>query len=133
MTYSWYIGVAGDLKLTDLIAGLGDSKIKLGASRKTLEKLERKAAPVSAPLPGPIRQRQERKAGCVAVFVKCGALELGHFLEYGKAVHLIDYRSRRSDLCSNAEAVRLLMHITHQILPSCISFYFHFIPSSRQV
>ncbi|PSC76740.1 U3 small nucleolar RNA-associated 14-like protein A isoform A [Micractinium conductrix] len=53
----------GELSVADLIAGLGDSKAKLGAVRKTLERLEKKAAPVSAPLPGPIRQRQERRAG----------------------------------------------------------------------
>ena len=53
----------GELTLTDLIAGLGDSKAKLGAARKALERLEKKATPVSAPLPGPVRQRQERKAG----------------------------------------------------------------------
>lgn len=54
---------AGELTVGDLIAGLGDSKAKLGAARKALERLEKKAAPVAAPLPGPIRQRQERKAG----------------------------------------------------------------------
>lgn len=48
----------------DLIAGLGDSKGKLGAARKALERLEKKGQPVAAPLPGPIKQRQERKAGC---------------------------------------------------------------------
>lgn len=53
--------------MADLIAGLGDSKAKLGAVRKTLERLEKKAAPVAAPLPGPIKQRQERKAGCVGL------------------------------------------------------------------
>lgn len=51
------------MTLADLIAGLGDSRAQLGAARKTLEKLEKKAAPVAAPLPGPIRDRQERKAG----------------------------------------------------------------------
>lgn len=56
-------GGGGDLTLTDLISGLGDSKSKLGAARKALERLEKRATPVSAPLPGPIRQRQERKAG----------------------------------------------------------------------
>ena len=50
----------GELTVSDLIAGLGDSRSKLGAARKVLEK---KAAPVAAPLPGPILQRQERKAG----------------------------------------------------------------------
>ncbi|KAK9806336.1 hypothetical protein WJX72_010623 [[Myrmecia] bisecta] len=54
---------AGELTIADLVGGLGDSKRKLGAARKTLEKLDKKAEPVAAPLPGPIRQRQERKAG----------------------------------------------------------------------
>lgn len=53
----------GELTVSDLIAGLGDGKGKLGAARKALERLEKKAAPVAAPLPGPIQQRQERKAG----------------------------------------------------------------------
>lgn len=56
----------GELTVSDLIAGLGDGKGKLGAARKALERLEKKAAPVAAPLPGPIQQRQERKAGWVA-------------------------------------------------------------------
>jgi len=51
------------LTLADLISGLGEGSTKLGPARKTLERLEKKAAPISAPLPGPIRQRQERKAG----------------------------------------------------------------------
>ncbi|KAI3427018.1 hypothetical protein D9Q98_006960 [Chlorella vulgaris] len=53
----------GELTMADLIQGLGDSKGKLGAARKALERLERRTAPVAAPLPGPIKQRQERKAG----------------------------------------------------------------------
>ncbi|PRW50835.1 U3 small nucleolar RNA-associated 14-like protein A [Chlorella sorokiniana] len=61
--YNLPAATGGELTVADLIAGLGDSKAKLGAARKTLERLEKKAAPVSAPLPGPIRQRQERKAG----------------------------------------------------------------------
>jgi U3 small nucleolar RNA-associated protein 14 len=54
---------ANQLTLADLISGLGEGSTKLGPARKTLERLEKKAAPISAPLPGPIRQRQERKAG----------------------------------------------------------------------
>jgi len=64
--YSLYLsftGAGGELTLADLIAGLGDNRAKLGSARKTLERLEKKTAPVSAPLPGPIRDRQERKAG----------------------------------------------------------------------
>eukprot|EP00887_Chlorella_sp_A99_P001155 scaffold14.g1155.t1 len=53
----------GELTVADLIAGLGDGKAKLGAARKVLERMEKKAAPVAAPLPGPIRARQERRAG----------------------------------------------------------------------
>ncbi|KAG7667273.1 hypothetical protein Ndes2526B_g04225 [Nannochloris sp. 'desiccata'] len=56
-------GAGGELTLADLIAGLGDNRAKLGSARKTLERLEKKTAPVAAPLPGPIRDRQERKAG----------------------------------------------------------------------
>lgn len=50
--------------VSDLIAGLGtEGRSKLGAARKLLERLERRSAPVAAPLPGPIQARQERKAG----------------------------------------------------------------------
>lgn len=50
--------------MEDLIAGLGtEGRSKLGAARKLLERLERRSAPVPAPLPGPIQARQERKAG----------------------------------------------------------------------
>ena len=50
------------LSVMDLIDSLGSSRSKLGAARKSLERLSKKAAPVEAPLPGPIRERQERKA-----------------------------------------------------------------------
>ena len=43
--------------------GLGDAKSKLGPARKALMKMVRQAEPLPAPLPGPIRERQERKAG----------------------------------------------------------------------
>lgn len=43
--------------------GLGDAKTKLGPARKALLKMAREAEPISAPLPGPVRERQERKAG----------------------------------------------------------------------
>lgn len=52
----------GDLKLSDMMAGLGESRKKLGSARKALERLEKHGAPVAAPLPGPIKQRQQRKA-----------------------------------------------------------------------
>lgn len=48
--------------MEDLIAGLGENRSKLGAARKSLEKLSKKASPLDAPLPGPIQERQERKA-----------------------------------------------------------------------
>ena len=51
------------MTLNDLISSLGSGRAKLGAARKTLERLEKKATPVEAPLPGPIRARQERRAG----------------------------------------------------------------------
>ena len=43
--------------------GLGDAKSKLGPARKALMKMAKQAEPLTAPLPGPIRERQERKAG----------------------------------------------------------------------
>lgn len=56
-------GGRAQLTVDDLIAGLGQSKDKLGASRKLLEKLGSKATPVSAPLPRLIKERSERKGG----------------------------------------------------------------------
>ena len=55
-------GDRGELRLSDMVAGLGDSRRKLGAARKALERLERRGAPVSAPLPTPVAQRLQRKA-----------------------------------------------------------------------
>ena len=48
--------------MEDLLAGLGENQSKLGAARKSLEKLSKKISPLDAPLPGPIQERQERKA-----------------------------------------------------------------------
>ncbi|GBF90520.1 hypothetical protein Rsub_03516 [Raphidocelis subcapitata] len=56
-------GGGGELRLSDLMAGLGEGRAKLGASRKLLERLERRGGPVEAPLPRAVRERQERKAG----------------------------------------------------------------------
>lgn len=50
------------LSVDDLIAGLGDARAKLGPARKSLEKMSKRSAPLQAPLPGPIQERQERKA-----------------------------------------------------------------------
>ncbi len=55
-------GERGELRLSDMVAGLGDSRRKLGAARKALERLERRGAPVAAPLPTPVAQRLQRKA-----------------------------------------------------------------------
>ena len=52
----------GELKLSEMLAGLGESRKKLGSARKALERLERRGAPVAAPLPGPIKERAQRKA-----------------------------------------------------------------------
>ena len=43
--------------------GLGDAKNKLGPARKALLKMAKQSEPLPAPLPGPVRERQERKAG----------------------------------------------------------------------
>lgn len=56
-------GEQGELSIADLMRGLGDAKTKLGPARKALLKMAREAEPISAPLPGPVRERQERKAG----------------------------------------------------------------------
>ena len=52
----------GDLKLSEMLAGLGESRKKLGSARKALERLEQRGTPVAAPLPGPIKERAQRKA-----------------------------------------------------------------------
>ncbi len=66
ISYRRQIAVAGEggaIRLSDMLEGLGDARASLGASRKLIERLDRKAAPVDAPLPRSIRERVERKAG----------------------------------------------------------------------
>lgn len=69
MSYEMYCNYSlnftgeGELTLEDLISNLGDGRAKLGSAKKTLEKLTRKSVPVDAPLPGPVKARQERRAG----------------------------------------------------------------------
>eukprot|EP00877_Chromochloris_zofingiensis_P011898 jgi/Chrzof1/6962/Cz02g05190.t1 len=53
----------GELRLSDLLEGLGDAKHQLNASRKVLERLEKRSTPVAAPLPRLVQERQVRKAG----------------------------------------------------------------------
>ena len=56
----------GELRISDLIAGLGPEARRLGAARRTLEKLDKQTNPVQPPLPGPVRRRKQRQAGCVS-------------------------------------------------------------------
>ena len=56
----------GELRISDLIAGLGPEARRLGAARRTLEKLDKQTKPVQPPLPGPVRRRKQRQAGCVS-------------------------------------------------------------------
>jgi hypothetical protein len=56
-------GAGAELRLADLMAGLGEEKGRLGANRRLLQRLERRGAPVEAPLPRAVRERQERRAG----------------------------------------------------------------------
>lgn len=56
-------GQQGELSIADLLKGLGDAKSKMGPARKALQKLAQQEGRLAAPLPGPIRERQERKAG----------------------------------------------------------------------
>lgn len=58
-----FAGQQGDLSIADLLKGLGDAKSKMGPARKALQKLAQQEGRLAAPLPGPIRERQERKAG----------------------------------------------------------------------
>ena len=50
--------------MADLMAGLGPNRTKLAKAGKQLEQLARGAKAVAPPLPGPIRARKERQAGC---------------------------------------------------------------------
>ena len=58
----------GELSVADLVAGLGADRARLGAARKALERLGRRAAPVAAPLPDRIAARKERQAGYGPIF-----------------------------------------------------------------
>lgn len=50
--------------LSELLSSMDDAEAaRLGASRRDLTRLEAKSRPVSAPLPGPIKARVERRAG----------------------------------------------------------------------
>ena len=53
----------GELSIADMMKGLGDAKSKLSPARKALTKMAKQAEPLATPLPGPIWERQERKAG----------------------------------------------------------------------
>lgn len=69
LTAPWLSGDAGgELSVADLMAGLGPERAKLGAARKALERLGRRAAPVAAPLPDRIAARKLRQAGCALGF-----------------------------------------------------------------
>ena len=67
----------GELSVADLVAGLGADRARLGAARKALERLGRRAAPVAAPLPDRIAARKERQAGYGPIF--CWSLECTAF------------------------------------------------------
>ena len=53
----------GEVRLSDLLNSLGEAKAQLGASRKMLERLDAKGAPVEVPLPRTVAERVTRKAG----------------------------------------------------------------------
>lgn len=50
-----------------MVRALGKDGAKLGKVGKQLDKLVKAAAPVGPALPGPIRERQRRRAGCVSL------------------------------------------------------------------
>ena len=60
-----YRGCAGGAKLTlgDLVAGLEGGPQRFGPLAKQVQRLQRRSAPAEPLLPGPIRARQQRKAG----------------------------------------------------------------------
>ena len=59
-------GEGGALRIADLVGALGKDRAKLGAARKLLERLDKRAEPVAPPLPSQVRARKERQAGYVA-------------------------------------------------------------------
>ena len=71
LTAPWWVpgDAGGELSVADLMAGLGPERAKLGAARKALERLGRRAAPVAAPLPDRIAARKLRQAGCGSGFL----------------------------------------------------------------
>ena len=58
-------GCAGGARLTlgDLVAGLEGGPQRQGPLARQVQRLQRRSAPVEPLLPGPIRARQQRKAG----------------------------------------------------------------------
>ena len=61
-------GELGELTLADMLAHLGPQEGKLSKAEKQLKQLAKKAQAVEPPLPGPIRTRKERQAGCPSFF-----------------------------------------------------------------
>jgi len=62
----WAGGQQGELQISDLLGALGKGpgRSALDArSRKTLERLEKRSAPVEPSLPATIRARKQRQAG----------------------------------------------------------------------
>lgn len=62
----WAGGQQGELQISDLLGALvkGPGRSALDArSRKTLERLEKRSAPVEPSLPATIRARKQRQAG----------------------------------------------------------------------
>ena len=60
------VGSKGELQISDLLGALGrgPGRSALDArSRKTLERLEKRSAPVEPSLPATIRARKQRQAG----------------------------------------------------------------------
>ena len=52
-----------------MLAPLGAQEGKLSTAEKQLKQLAKKAHAVETPLPGPIRARKERQAGCDCVTI----------------------------------------------------------------
>ena len=71
-------GELGELTLADMLAPLGQPEGKLTKAQKQLKQLAKKAQAVEPPLPGPIRARKERQAGCTSHVLKTQACAETH-------------------------------------------------------
>lgn len=66
LTWGVCAGEAGaGLRISDMVEALGSERTKLGATgRKSLQRIDKRSAPVAPSLPPVIADRMQRQAGC---------------------------------------------------------------------